>query len=177
MIQDRLKGGSTNFTWLDDEETRPDAVIRGMETHSWVHLACHAYQSRSDPRKSALQLKGGELTLEHIARKPLEHAEFAFLSACQTATGDERLPDEAVHLAAGMLFAGYRTVIGTMWAIKDSHAPLVADEVYSRLIDPNFRSLDCTNAAYALHRAVGVLRETVGVKELQTWVPFIHLGA
>ncbi|KAJ7229110.1 hypothetical protein GGX14DRAFT_346526 [Mycena pura] len=32
--------------------------------------------------------------------------ELAFLSACQTAMGDQSLPDEALHLAASLLFAG-----------------------------------------------------------------------
>ena len=39
--------------------------------------------------------------------KSLEPAELAFLSACQTATGYEKLPEEAVHLVAGMLAAGF----------------------------------------------------------------------
>jgi CHAT domain-containing protein len=109
-------------------------------------------------------------------KKDLKHAELAFLSACQTATGDDKIPDEAVHLAAGILFAGYRTVIGTLWSIKDSHAPLVADEFYSHIVDPTTGTLNTQNAAYALHRAVGRLREEVGVKDFETWVPFIHLG-
>lgn len=33
--------------------------------------------------------------------------DFAFLSPCQTATGEKHLSDEAIHMAAGMLFAGY----------------------------------------------------------------------
>ncbi|KAF8548858.1 hypothetical protein OG21DRAFT_1489016 [Imleria badia] len=40
--------------------------------------------------------------------------------------GDERLSDEAIHIAAGMLFAGYGGVIGTMWPISDEVAPDVA---------------------------------------------------
>jgi CHAT domain-containing protein len=39
----------------------------------------------------------------------------AFLSACETAKGDNGTPDEAMHLAGVMLFAGFRSVIGTMW--------------------------------------------------------------
>jgi CHAT domain-containing protein len=39
----------------------------------------------------------------------------AFLSACETAKGDEKSPDEAMHLAATMIFAGFRGVIATMW--------------------------------------------------------------
>jgi hypothetical protein len=40
----------------------------------------------------------------------------------QTATGSQALQDESVHLAAGMLLAGYRGVIGTTWSIMDNDA-------------------------------------------------------
>jgi hypothetical protein len=47
----------------------------------------------------------------------------AFLSACQTAKGDEDMPDQAVHLAASMLFCGFKSVIATMLEdfIVDEH--------------------------------------------------------
>jgi CHAT domain-containing protein len=48
------------------------------------------------------------LKLSTIITKQFLHADFAFLSACQTATGDEKLSEEAVYLAAGLLLAGYR---------------------------------------------------------------------
>ncbi|KAJ6522099.1 hypothetical protein DFH09DRAFT_938562 [Mycena vulgaris] len=44
-----------------------------------------------------------------------QHVGLAVLRACQTAMGDEKLPDEAVHLAASLLFAGFRSVVATMW--------------------------------------------------------------
>jgi len=53
----------------------------------------------------------------------------AFLSACQTAIGDEELIDEALYIAAGTLFAGYGGVIGSMWSISDRYAPEVARDV------------------------------------------------
>ena len=50
------------------------------------------------------------------------NAELAFLSACQTAAGDEKTPEESAHLAAGMLAVGFKGVVATMWSI---HVPLV----------------------------------------------------
>jgi hypothetical protein len=29
--------------------------------------------------------------------------------------GDENIPDEALHLAATLLFAGFQSVVATMW--------------------------------------------------------------
>jgi CHAT domain-containing protein len=71
-------------------------------------------QNISNPTESALLLaKQSKLSLSRITKLSLPHAELAFLSACQTATGDENLAGEAVYLAAGMLLAGYRGVIAT----------------------------------------------------------------
>jgi CHAT domain-containing protein len=152
-------------------------VIEAMEKYSWVHLACHAAQDTSEPTQSAFYLQDGSLPLSKIITKSFPHADFAFLSACQTATGDENLSEEAVHLAAGMLAAGYRSVIATMWSIKDVDAPLIATDVYSHLI--NCSQPDSTQAAHALHHAVKCLRkelEKSGKPSFLSWVPFIHVG-
>ena len=84
-----------------------------MQSRPWVHLACHGIQDVGDPTKSALLLQDGRLELSQIIKKSFPHADFAFLSACQTATGDPGRPEEAIPLAAGMLLAGYRSVVAT----------------------------------------------------------------
>jgi len=149
-------------------------VAKGMESHSWVHLACHAVQDTVEPTKSALCLHDGRLELSAIITKSFPHADLAFLSACQTATGDEKLSEEAIHLAAGLMLAGYRGVIATMWSIKDHDAPVIADHVYSYLFSDG--RPDSTKAALALHHAVKYLRQQVGDLDFMLWVPFIHVG-
>lgn len=119
-------------------------------------------------------MHNGGLTLEAIARKSLKNKGLAFLSACQTASGHKKLPDESIHLAAGMLVAGYPTVIATMWSINDNDAPLIADEVYCRLMKDG--KLNNGRAARALHAAVGALREHIGEDKFVRWVPYVHMG-
>jgi hypothetical protein len=34
--------------------------------------------------------------------KDIPHAKFAFLSACHTTAGDKKMPDEVIHLTAGL---------------------------------------------------------------------------
>jgi hypothetical protein len=70
---------------------------------------------KSPPLKSGLLLQDGKLSIEDILRLRLPQAMLAYLSACQTAKGDNNAPDQAIHLAASMLFSGFRSVIGTMW--------------------------------------------------------------
>jgi CHAT domain-containing protein len=152
-----------------------DEVQKGMKNSRWVHFACHGVQSDS-PTESALLLAGSSrLTLSNIIQLNLPNADLAFLSACQTATGSQELQDESVHLTAGMLLAGYRGVIGTMWSIDDNDAPQVTGDVYAHLLETS--PPDPTRAAEALHLAIQKLREQPGPKKsFLHWVPFIHFG-
>jgi CHAT domain-containing protein len=168
--------GSSNIKKLLEKDATIDNVINGLEEASFVHFACHGVQDATSPNKSALLLtKSSRLTLSHLNHLSLCHAQLAFLSACQTATGDEMLVREAVHLAAGMLSVGYQGVIATMWPIMDSDAPLVADEVYVQLF--KYSEPDPTQAANALHNAVKkLIKDSKGTKSFLEWVPFIHIG-
>ncbi|THU83307.1 TPR-like protein [Dendrothele bispora CBS 962.96] len=157
------------------------AVLDEMSKHEIIHLACHGIQDIKNPLSSAFALYDGRLELNVLMRLSLENAELAVLSACQTATGDENLPEEAVHLAAGMLAVGYPGVIATMWSIGDKDAPLIADKVYANLL--GHRDSDNSESqkakltpAYALHEAVKHLQEEVGLTKFAKWVPFIHFG-
>lgn len=168
------KTDQLRFTRLSEHKATTTAVLSAMEEHSWVHFACHATQSVIDPAASAFHLHDGSLDLMTIAKKSFKHAGLAFLSACQTATGDERLSEEAVHLAGGMIMAGYPTVIATMWSVQDKDAPLIAEKVYAGLLAGGVA--DSGRAAEALHQAVKVLRANVGERAFASWVPYIHIG-
>ncbi|KAJ7434956.1 CHAT domain-containing protein [Mycena latifolia] len=170
--------GKMRVTRLEEDIATIDNVEKGMAESSWVHFACHGLQDSLNPIKSALLLAGqSRLTLSSIIKLSLPQADLAFLSACETAKGAYDLQEESVHLAAGMLLAGYRTVIATMWSIGDNDAVDVAGDVYEHL----FKSSppDSTRAAEALHRAVTNLRESEKKKESKDfayWVSFIHVG-
>ncbi|KAJ7201470.1 CHAT domain-containing protein [Mycena rebaudengoi] len=174
-IQQHVKGKKVHLQWLDEEMATIYEVQKGMMNSRWVHFACHGVQSDS-PTESALLIAGSSrLTLSNIIRLSLPNADLVFLSACQTATGSQKLQDESVHLTAGMLLAGYRGVIGTMWSIDDNDAPQVAGDVYAHLFEAS--PPDSTRAAEALHLAVQRLREQPGAKKtFFHWVPFIHFG-
>jgi len=174
--------GSCEFLRLEGVDATTDLVNQEMETRRWVHLACHASQDTDRPLKSGFALHDGRLELSEIMKRNIPQCELAYLSACQTSAGDEKLSEEAVHLAAGMLAAGYQGVVATMWSIKDKHAPDVAGEFYEYLLEQgkvegNGR-LDSSRAAYALHHAMHCLRKDIGDSEdaLLTWVPYVHFG-
>lgn len=174
IAQVENKAGAHSFKKLLENKATITAVMDAMEKYSWIHMACHASQNLDDPAKSAFHLYDGELELSAIMRKSLKEKGLAFLSACETAKGDDDLPGEAVHLAAGMLMAGYRSVIGTMWSIEDQDAPLIAEKVYAGLLEGGVA--DTKKTAKALHDAIACLRGKVGEKNFARWVPYIHLG-
>ncbi|THU83686.1 hypothetical protein K435DRAFT_689071 [Dendrothele bispora CBS 962.96] len=164
---------------LNDEFATVGTVLGEMSKHEIIHLTCHAIQDIKNPLSSAFALYDGRLELNTLMRLSLKNAELAVLSASQTATGDGNLPEEAVHLAAGMLAAGYRSVIATMWSIGDSDAPLIVDKLYANLLgchDNSEGQKAKLTPAYALHEAVKHLREEVSEMNFVRWVPFIHFG-
>ena len=163
---------SKRVTLLESSTGTVEEVLALMKEADWVHFACHGIQDAAD---SGLCLADRRrLKLRDIIALSRPHGGLAFLSACQTAMGEERLSDEAIHVAAGMLFAGYGGVIGTMWSISDTLAPRVASAVYEQLFRDGTRP-DYREAALALHRAVGRLRESADVSFV-AWLPFIHVG-
>ncbi|KAH6904501.1 CHAT domain-containing protein [Coprinopsis sp. MPI-PUGE-AT-0042] len=155
---------------------------------NWAHFACHGEQNPADGLKSALVLTGRErLTLRELIELNIEakssilspekgewgrRKEFAYLSACQSASGDTTLPEEHVHLAAGMLVAGYLGVVASMWSIGDKEGMEVAKGVYSR-VGANGGYQDI---AKALRDAVEELRKKSKADQYLAWLPFIHVG-
>ena|ERR1700722_372258 len=166
-------GSSLNIHRLPGELAAGESVVEGMEKCSWVHLACHGTQDMAEPLHSVFLLHDGKLTLSKIITKSFPHADFAFLSAYQTVTGNDNLSEEAVHLAVGMLAAGYRSVIATMWSIRDQDGLVITSEVYHHLAEG---MLNSTRTAHALHHAVIHLCEQLGESSFPSWVPFIHVG-
>ncbi|CAG8687222.1 13534_t:CDS:1, partial [Acaulospora colombiana] len=171
----KVQIGGRDHIILEGQQGTKAQVMKAMKDSNWVHLACHGSQRQDEPTKSGLILEDGHLTLEEIIKLDLPNAEFAFLSACQTMTGEETLSDEAVHIAGGMLLAGYRGVVATMWSIQDDVAPEVANEFYRRIMADGGRP-DSRKAAEALHYSIQQLRKKGGISPT-TWIPFVHLGA
>lgn len=152
-----------------------DRVSSAIETCSWVHFACHGLQDPVFGMKSAFALYDGHLELGEIASKRLTTGQFAFLSICHAASGLKNLPGESLHLAGGLSFAGFPSVIGTLWSISDIDGPRIAEQTYRYLLRNGLDRLDFSEAATALNCAVMRLREDPSVT-VDRWAPFIHFG-
>jgi CHAT domain-containing protein len=160
---------------LNGADATVNRVSGALDTCSWVHFACHGVQDSASGMKSAFTLHDGALELNQIASKRLSIGQFAFLSVCHGASGLRELPGEAMHLAAGLQFTGFPSVVATLWGISDEDAPKIADQIYKYLFRNRVEGLDPSEAATALNRAVLCLREDPTVT-LDRWAPFIHFG-
>ena len=181
-IMQLLKNHSVQFLCLEGEVATVNQGLAYMETHSCIHFACHAHQNTKEPLESRFILYNGGLKLSDIIKRNFEGADLAYLSACQTSTGDEKLSEEAVHLAAGMLAAGYQSVVATMWSISDQYGPQVAEDFYAKLLSQDLEpeleqlsGLSTDNAARALHYSTQKLRKQLGDSALD-WIPYVHFG-
>ena len=179
LVSEQLKENMSRVMCLNDNEATLERVVGEMESYSCVHFACHAVQERQSI-DSGFYLHDGRLELTEIIKRQFPIADLAFLSACQTSTGEDSLSEEAVHLAAGMLAAGYCGVVATMWSIKDRYGPVVAKIFYRDLRKHQTSSgeISSRGAASALHHAIKQLRESLDDSEssLLTWVPYVHIG-
>ncbi|KAJ6463666.1 CHAT domain-containing protein [Mycena vitilis] len=176
--------------WLTSLGDRTPVTVETALDHlgqsSLVHFACHGVQDTEQPLDSGLVLHDGRLKVSQLMRRRNMHdmnkpMSLAFLSACETAKGDETVPDEAMHLAATQLFAGFRGIVATMWTINDRDGPIVADTFYEHLFkDCDPVSIppvhpDLRKSAEALHLAVLKLRHEPDIS-FKRWVPFVHYG-
>jgi CHAT domain-containing protein len=171
----------TEVTSLISEAATPATVIDGFRHHRFVHFACHGTLEDDKPFEAGFELHGGErLTLLEIVRSHLPTAEFAFLSACHTAEVTEgSAADEGLHLAAAVQYCGFRSVVGTMWAMVDEDGRDLAEHFYKALFPTSRREEGIPyheRSAKALRFAVKKLRRKRRIS-LERWVNFVHYGA
>ncbi|MFJ6722559.1 CHAT domain-containing protein [Streptomyces sp. NPDC091259] len=147
------------------------AVLDALTRCSWAHFACHGAQDLAQPSRGSLILHDGPLMLRDIVKLRLPHAEFAFLSACETSRGGIVLADEAISFATTLQLAGFRDVIGTLWSIDDTLAPEVAGLLYENLSDRTSR-----DPAVALHAALRAVRARRPLA-VMNWAAYVHVGS
>ena len=171
----RLK---TTVTTLISKKATPPAVVKHLQDHRFAHFSCHGILEAGKPFEASFKLyKGQHLTLLEIIRSRLPSAEFAFLSACHTAElTEESIADEGLHLSAAVQYSGFRSVVGTMWAMADVDGQVLAKHFYASVFSEKWEGVPYyERTAEALRDAVQVLRRRKKVT-MERWVNFVHYG-
>ncbi|MEV6248867.1 CHAT domain-containing protein [Streptomyces sp. NPDC051742] len=152
------------------------AVLDALPASGWAHFACHGYSDPDNPSDSHLALHDHDrapFRVLDLSRLRLRNAEFAFLSACDTARTTARLSDEAIHPLAAFQIAGFSQVVGTLWRVDDAVAPAFSRLIYDELTADRSGAL-C--ASTAVHRTVRQLR-TKYPNLPSVWAAHVHAGA
>ncbi len=138
-----------------------------------VHLATHGqFSSRLedtflltwDGRVNVKEL--GEL-LRNRESDPTKAIELLVLSACDTATGDDRA---VLGLAGLAVKSGARSTLATLWPVKDKAAALLMAHFYGQLRQPG------KNKAEALRQAQIDLIHKTDFREPFFWSAFVLVG-
>ena len=169
----------TRVTTLLGKRAKTSVVLEGLRDHQFSHFICHGNLVLEKPFDASFGLYGGDrLTLLDIVRSRLPTAEFAFLSACHTAELTEgSIADEGLHLTAAAQYCGFRSVVGTMWAMADQDGGDLATHFYNLMFSSDEPGVPYhERSARALRDAVRTMRKEKRLP-LEQWVNFVHYGA
>ncbi|MBW4593009.1 MAG: CHAT domain-containing protein [Brasilonema angustatum HA4187-MV1] len=141
-----------------------------------VHLATHgrfsskledtfilAWDSRITVKQLGDLLRGNS----QYQRTPIE---LLVLSACETASGDDRA---ALGLAGVAVRSGARSTLGTLWAVEDKSTAEVMGEFYRQLELAKKANI---NKAQALQKAQLALKKNPEYTHPHYWAPFVLVG-
>ncbi|KAG2151628.1 TPR-like protein [Suillus bovinus] len=162
-----------SFSKITSVDATKSRALCALRDNTWLHLACHGTQNIAEPFKSAFLMRDEPLSLLDITQTDLSRHQFAFLSACETAVGDRNTLDEVIHLAAGLQFAGVKSVIGTLWKVNDSTVERLVKAFYKHFCGDG--TVNSKRAARALHRAVYSLGSDQDIP-LNQRILFVHIG-
>ena len=173
-----VRDTDTQVTTLISAMATPTAVLKRLRDHKFAHIVCHGILEQGKPFDASFKLYKDKLSLLDIVRSRLPDAEFAFLAACHTAElTEESIADEVLHLTAAMQYCGFRSVVGTMWAMADIDGRDLAESFYKRVFSSKKQGVRYyERTAKALRDSVMNLRKKKGIT-LERWVNFVHYGA
>ena len=159
---------------LVNEEFRSSSMQEALTDQDFavVHVASHA-QFDNDIEKTFLLTFDDKLTLDRLdeyvglLRFRDDPLELLTLSACDTATGDDRA---ALGLAGVAVRAGARSAVATLWYINDLATSTLVGEFYKQLLEPG------VSRAVALQRAQLYMLNDRRWQHPGYWSPFILIN-
>jgi CHAT domain-containing protein len=131
-----------------------------------VHIATHGYFRQDNPMFSSIRLGGSYLSLYDIYHLKLP-VELVVLSGCATGLNVIKPGDEQIGLVRGLLQAGARSLVLSLWDVHDRTTKEFMIAFYSRLRQGLAKPV-------AMQRAMTELRERH--PHPYYWAPFLLIG-
>jgi CHAT domain-containing protein/NTP pyrophosphatase (non-canonical NTP hydrolase) len=151
--------------FLAEQATRELLWQHGPESR-YIHIATHGLFRQDNPLFSSIRLGKSELYLFDLYKLRLS-AELVTLSGCGTGLNVVVGGDELLGLSRGLLYAGARAVLVTLWDVNDKSTAEFMKAFYQHL-------QAAPDKAIALQRAMRDLRETH--PHPYYWAPFELIG-
>lgn len=159
---------------LLDQTFTNQALSTGVDSTSsqLVHLATHG-QFSSNADDTFILTWDGRINVKQLDQmlrsreRGLTPIELLVLSACQTATGDDRA---ALGMAGVAVRSGARSTVASLWSVNDFSTASLMIEFYRELGRPEI------TRAEALRRAQLTLLYQDGYTSPYYWAPFVLLG-
>ncbi len=164
-IQAVAKTFSKVRMFVGEEATSDRLAIHGPAS-SHIHIATHGVFRRDNPMFSSIRLGNGPFSVIDFYQLRLA-AELVTLSGCSTGLNAIVGGDELLGLVRGVLYAGARTVLLTLWDAHDMSTADFMESFYGHL-----RS--SPHKARAMQLAMQDLRERY--PHPFHWAPFILVG-
>ncbi len=164
-----------NSQILRNENFNRDRLEQALTKQSYpiVHVATHAefgpspedtFLVTGDNKKLAINEFD---TLIRQVTGPSNPIELLVLSACKSATGDDRA---ALGLAGVAIQAGARSSVASLWYITDDSTAAFIQLFYQELLKPN------TSKAQAMRKAQLNMLNGSQFSDPNAWAPFILIG-
>jgi CHAT domain-containing protein len=178
-IEKTLNGSNQKHQFKKLEATSKDEVKKQTSSpeYNLIHLATHA-EFNFDRDKTYILIAPGEtskIKLDDLPklfgdrqRNPLE---LLVLSACETATGDDR---DLLGLAGIAVQSGARSTLATLWSVEDSSTAILMQKFYSMWLNNKTEKI---TKAEALRRAQSELLNAPDSKyKPAQWAPYVLVG-
>ncbi len=117
------------------EQVKKDTVMKQLGEANLIHLATHGTLSSESPLLSAIALADEQaLTLLELMGLHLE-ADLVVMSACSTGEGETTAGDDILGLTRGLVSAGARSAIVSLWQVDDASTGLLMHKFYQAVRD------------------------------------------
>ncbi len=146
-----------------------------------IHLATHGLFSSNPQRNFIITGDGKSISINELSallREPGTTVELLVLSACETATGDERA---VLGLAGIAVRSGARSTLATLWPVGDASTAKFMGEFYQDLKQPGGKQADALrNAQLSLLKSLKMNPPFPELKNLPPhpyyWAPYVLVG-
>jgi CHAT domain-containing protein len=118
---------------LIGDDATEEAVRSRLPEYRFLHFATHGYLSDIAPLLSAVVLANGESLSVYELMGTRIDADLVVLSACDTGRGLTTRGGEVVGLTRGLLAAGARSALVSLWPVDDASTSLLMAEFYRQL--------------------------------------------